>query len=62
MIFGTNRLLNNFCENPVFSMSIYRWIAAWINFWIAYGVNYFLGIVYGVNLFIRIVMCRIVDC
>ena len=45
MIFGTNRLINNFCVKlSVVSVTSYLWIAAWIAFWIASGVNQFFGI------------------
>ena len=49
-------------EISVGSVSSYFWIAAWTAFWIAYGVNQFLGIAYGVNLFLRIGVCIIANC
>ena len=36
-------------------MSSYLWIAALIPFWIASGVNQFLGINYCINIFVGII-------
>ena len=43
------------CKMFVIILSSYLLIAAWIAFWIASGVNQFLGITYCINLFVGII-------